>query len=109
MRKNEASISFDAFYFDFWMALGNSELHSTHYEKAASSYHIASLLLPEESWPHIYSASCYEALGQHEDALLALKQGIEKEKKKESSDPSLLKILNEKREELKMRPNTPIS
>jgi hypothetical protein len=100
---------FDSFYYDFWMALGNAELHSAQYQKASASYKVASILLPEESWPHIYSASCFEALGDQELALQALNQGLEKESNKISSDTSLLKILKEKIEELKMRPTTPIS
>jgi tetratricopeptide (TPR) repeat protein len=100
---------FDARQYDFWMALGHSQFHCAHHEGAISSYGVASHCLPEESWPHIYSATCFEALGDFEQASQCMKEGIGLERKKPSSDRELILALERKIDQYRQGSVTPIS
>jgi tetratricopeptide (TPR) repeat protein len=100
---------FDARQYDFWMALGHTQFHTALYNGAISSYGIALQCLPEESWPEIYSAACFEALGDLEQAARCITTALTRERKKAGSDQGLIRALEEKLEKYRRRPVTPIS
>lgn len=100
---------FDARQYDFWMALGHCQFHCANHEAAISSYGVASHCLPEESWPHIYSATCFEALGNFEQASRCLKDGLGLEKNKAPLDQELLQALERKMDQYRQGFVAPIS
>jgi tetratricopeptide (TPR) repeat protein len=100
---------FDARQYDFWMALGHSQFHCALHDNAISSYGVAAICLPEESWPHIYSATCYEALGDFEQASRCLQQGLGLEKNKAASDRGLAHTIERKIEQYRQGTVNPIS
>lgn len=100
---------FDARQYDFWLALGHSQFHCALHDNAISSYGVAAHCLPEESWPHIYSATCYEALGDVDQALRCLRQGLGLEKNKSASDRGLVAAIERKMEQYRQGNVTPIS
>ena len=100
---------FDSRQYDFWMALGHSQFHCANHAGAISSYGVASHCLPEESWPHIYSATCFEAIGDYEQASRYMKEGLGLEKNKSASDPGLILAVERKIELYRQGSVTPIS
>jgi tetratricopeptide (TPR) repeat protein len=100
---------FDARQYDFWMALGHSQFHCANHLGAISAYEVASHCLPEDSWPHIYSATCFEALGEFEQASRCLKVGLDLEKNKSASDRGFLLALERKIDQYRQGSVTPIS
>ncbi len=99
----------DARQYDVWMALGHAQFHCAYHEGAISSYGIAAHCLPEESWPHIYSATCFEALGDVERATYCMKEGLRLEKSKFSPDQGLASALERKLEQYRQGTVTPIA
>jgi tetratricopeptide (TPR) repeat protein len=100
---------FDARQYEFWMALGHSQFHCANHEGAISAYGVASHCLPEESWPHIYSATCFEAIGDFEQASRCIKEGLGLEKNKFASDQGLIVALERKIDQYRQGSVTPIS
>lgn len=100
---------FDARQYDFWMALGHSQFHCALHDNAISSYGVAAICLPDESWPYIYSATCYEALGDFEQASRCLRQGLGLEKNKSASDRGLVLAIEKKIEQYQRGNGTPIA
>ena len=100
---------FDARQYDFWMALGHSQFHTANHSAAISSYGIASYCFPSDSWPHIYSATCFEALGDFDQAVRSMTEGLDVERKKESPDRDLMVALEHKIEQYRQKVATPIS
>jgi tetratricopeptide (TPR) repeat protein len=100
---------FDARQYEFWMALGHAQFHTAHYNAAISSYGIALQCLPEESWPDVYSAACFEALGDFEQASRCILAALNQEKKKAEPDHGLIMALDEKLNKYRQRSATPIS
>jgi tetratricopeptide (TPR) repeat protein len=100
---------FDARQYDFWMALGHSQFHCANHGNAISSYGVASQCAPTESWPHIYAATCFEALEDFDQATQALTEGLEAERRKASPDKGLLFTLEHKLEQYRRGSVTPIS
>ena len=88
---------FEARQYDFWIALGHSQFHSAQYSAAIGSYSIAFECLPEESWPDIYSAACFEALGDIKAARLSIATALTREKKKPKPNQELIRALEERR------------
>jgi len=100
---------FDSRQYDFWMALGHSQFHCANHEGAISAYGIASHCLPQNSWPHIYSATCFEAMGDYDQAARCMKEGFGLEKNKSASDQGLLFALEHKIDQYRQGSATPIS
>ena len=100
---------FDSRQFDFWMALGHCQFHTDNYPAAIRSYGVASYCLPTESWPFVYSASCFEAMGDVEQASIYLKEGLLLERKKATADHSLIISIEQKLDECQRGPVSPIS
>jgi len=93
--------------YDFWLSLGHSHFHAAHHEKAIHAYQAATHTIPDEAWPHVYSALCFEALGNREEAKICLTEGLEKAKK--LSDTELIRALKQKFDEYGQDPIIPIS
>jgi tetratricopeptide (TPR) repeat protein len=87
---------FDAKQYDHWIGLGHSAYHSESYQTAIDAYAVAALCSPEASWPYIYSASCWEAIGDVEQASAALFEGLQKEQRSPQPHQELLKSLEKK-------------
>ena len=100
---------FDARQYEFWMALGHTQFHTAQYNAAISSYGIALQCLPDESWPEIYSAACFEAIGDLEQAGRCITTALTREKMKAEPDQGLIKALEEKIDKYRQRSATPIS
>jgi len=98
---------FDSKEYSFWMALGHSHFHSAEHLLAIKAYVIASQTCPEEAWPHLYSALCFEALGNPEEAAISIQEGIEKAK--QHGDKKLILDLQQKLKSYKKEPVEPIS
>jgi len=90
---------FDSKQYDFWLGLAHSQFRHSDYQSAVSSYGVASGCVPEESWPHIYAAASFEALGDLEQASISLRDGIAAEKAKQEPDALLLQSLSHKLDE----------
>jgi len=97
----------DGKQYDFWIALGHSYYHSANHCLAVKAYEIASHTNPNEVWPHIYSALCFEALCNQEEAKESILKGLEKAK--QHGDEKLSLALQQKIEKYKQEPITPIS
>jgi tetratricopeptide (TPR) repeat protein len=100
---------FDARQYDFWMALGHTQFHTAQYNAAISSYGIALQCLPDESWPDIYAAACFEAIGDLEQASRCITTALTREKMKAEPDQGLVRALEEKIDKYRQRSATPIS
>lgn len=100
---------FDARQYDFWLALGHSQFHCANHEGAISSYGVAAHCLPSESWPHIYSATCFEAIGDVEQAARCMKTALRLEKDRRAPDKELILALEHKSEQYRQGTAMPIS
>lgn len=99
----------DARQYDFWMALGHCHFHTDAYTAAVSSYGIASYCLPDESWPYIYSAACFESMGDIEQQNMYLTEGLDRARKKSPHDPGLVRTIEQKLETSKRGYSTPFA
>lgn len=57
---------------DAWIALGNSEYYCQHYQSALIAYAMAAWSDPSNPVSHFYSAHCYEALREYDNAINAV-------------------------------------
>lgn len=58
--------------YDAWVGLGNAEFQCQRYQSALIAYAMAVWSDPSNPMSHFYSAHCYEALKQYENALNTL-------------------------------------
>ena len=100
---------FDARQYDFWMALGHSQFHCANHSSAISSYGLASHCISDDSWPHTYSASCFEAIGEYDQAVECITQSLDIERHKELLDQGLILALEHKLALYRQGSVTPIS
>lgn len=100
---------FDARQYDFWMALGHTQFHTSQFSAAINSYSIAFQCLPEESWPEIYSAACFEALGDLDRARHCVTTALTCERKRAEPNQGLIQSLEEKLNKYRPRSTTHIS
>lgn len=100
---------FDSKKYEFWMALGHSLFHMAAHEKAVRAYKAASTCFPEDTWPHVFMAACFEAMDDNEEAMASLERGLYHERRKEKPDQELIKSLAKKRDESSRGSNVPIS
>lgn len=100
---------FDSRQYEFWMALGHCQFHSDNYSAAVRSYGVAAHCCPTESLSFLYSASCFEAMGDIEQASIYLKEGLTIERSKTTVDYSLINSIEQKLEEYQRGPVSPIS
>ncbi len=100
---------FDSRQYEFWMALGHCQFHTDSYLAAIRSYGVASVCLPTESMPFLYSASCFEAMGDIEQATLYLQEGMSREKAAATPNQSLIASIEKKMDETKKGFISPIS
>lgn len=100
---------FDSTQPDFWLALGHSCFHTGEYTRAISAYGVASSSLPQEPWPHIHAAACYEALGDLDQARNCLMEGQFLEGCRENPDKHLIGRIETKLKDYERGISTPIS
>lgn len=100
---------FDAAQPDFWIALGHSCFHTGSYKRAISAYGIASSMVPQEPWPHIHAAICYEAMGEVDQARDCLSEGLILEECREPPDAKLIENVEQKIRELERGSPSPIA
>jgi tetratricopeptide (TPR) repeat protein len=86
----------DSSQYDFWMALGHACFHASSYEQAISAYGVASSIFPQDGLPHIYAASCYEAIEDSDQAQDCLKTSLILEGCKEHPDKNLIHSIEQK-------------
>ncbi len=98
---------FDGKQYDFWMALGHSHFHNAEHLLAIKAYKVASKTCAEEAWPHLYSALCFEALGNQDEAKISVQEALEKAK--QQGDETVIIDLQKKLEAYKQEPVEPIS
>lgn len=98
---------FDAKQYDCWMGLGHSQFHSDAYFSAIDAYAAARLCQPEACLPCIYTAACFEAVGDVEQATSFLRAGLQLENEKLHPDHVLLQTVEKKLEELKQNSAVP--
>jgi len=98
---------FDGKQYDFWMALGHSHFHNAEHLLAIKAYKVASKTCAEEAWPHLYSALCFEALGNQDEAKISVQEALEKAK--QQGDETVTIDLQKKLEAYKQEPVEPIS
>lgn len=99
----------DSSQYDFWMALGHSCFRSCNYEQAINAYKAASSTIHQEGLPHIYAASCYEALGDRDQSCSCLKEGLTLEKGKEHPNQDLIFSIEQKIEQYKAGLSCPLT
>lgn len=58
----------------YWLGLGGALQLAKEYEKALYAYGVLVHLSPEDPTPHQHAYECYRALGNQEEAELALKE-----------------------------------
>jgi tetratricopeptide (TPR) repeat protein len=62
----------DATAYNVWIALGSSEYHCNRYAQALVAYSMAAKAGPDNPIVHLYSAHCYEGLGDYQKAVESL-------------------------------------
>ena len=100
---------FDAGQIDFWMALGHSCFHVGSYKRAIAAYGVAAHSIPQDPWPHIHSAVCYEAIGDTDLAKDSLREGLVREESKEQPNKKLIESLETKILDLEQERPAPIA
>lgn len=100
---------FDSKKYESWLALGHTLYHTSSYERAIHSYRAAMFCAPEESWPHVFMASCFAAVDDNEEAVRSIKEGILLEHRKTNPDQKLIDSLEKKRDEYTRGSSVPIS
>ena len=94
---------FDPSHFVYWVGLAHSSFQNNHYEQAIDAYSIASGMDPENIWPHIWAANCFEAVKDSEHACMALSEALSLEKAKKSPDREMVHSLEMRLQENKKK------
>ncbi len=90
---------------DLWIFFGHALYYSSQYNEAIKAYYIASQCIPDEPWPHIYTAACYLAQFDSELYSSSLKIALQKEEAKgPKKDSELIQLIQEHLKECK-QPN----
>lgn len=89
--------------YPFWLGLGHAAFHLGNLNQAINAYEMASTCDPQAYWPHIFSANCFEALNDYEEALGSLELALTHYRDAEEKDPSLEEGLQERIRKAKSR------
>jgi tetratricopeptide (TPR) repeat protein len=60
----------------YWIGLGHSSFQTQNYQQAIRAYSMAGAMDPENIWPHIWAANCFEEEHEFEAAKLALHEAL---------------------------------
>ena len=83
----------DPFVPAYWLGMGLCEQINEDYQSALVAYGMAILSYKEDPYPHYYSAACYYALDDYENALRSLETALEYATEEEHTE---IKQLSEK-------------
>jgi tetratricopeptide (TPR) repeat protein len=82
--------------YPFWLGLGHAAFHLGNLNQAINAYEMASTCDPKAFWPHIFSADCFEALNDYEEALGSLERALVHYQNAGQQDAELEKGLQER-------------
>jgi tetratricopeptide (TPR) repeat protein len=60
----------------FWLGLGHAHFHQKEFNEALAAYQSQAQCDPSAFWPHLYAATCFEALQDWPNALLELEAAL---------------------------------
>lgn len=66
----------------YWVALGAADMSNEKWDDALKRLAIATLLEPSDPYPHLHAYYCYKALGNRDEASIALERAHEEVIKK---------------------------
>jgi tetratricopeptide (TPR) repeat protein len=85
--------SLDPTKYDYWIGLGHSSFQVSNYQQAIRAYSMAAGLDPENIWPHVWAANCFEEEHDFEFAKMALNEALTLQKTKMPKNIELIQNL----------------
>jgi tetratricopeptide (TPR) repeat protein len=92
---------FDPIQFDYWVGLGHSAFQNKNNELAIRSYSMASMLNPENLWPHVWAANTFEQNQDFDHAKIALDCAMSLSQAERIKDQSIIQFLENKMQNVK--------
>lgn len=80
----------------YWIGLGHSSFQLQNYEQALVAYAMAGGIDPENAWPHIWAANCFEEENDFPQAKMALNEAISIEQAKTPKNLELIHALEKR-------------
>jgi len=85
--------SLDPSVFTYWIGFGHTNFQQNNYQEAVTCYSMASMLNPQDIWPHIWAANSFEKEKDPDSTKMALSEALTLEKEKPAPDYEILNSL----------------